>query len=100
MRLQDLIVENLHQALELLKMDAISLASGERAYIGVIELKQEWEDELPKLIHRYEKEIQGAYNSFKDPDHKDEAEWIKAHYQVTMKFLITHGLAKQVDDHI
>lgn len=92
------LIEDLHHALDILKSDAAQLAAGDRDNVGVIELVPDWEEELPKLIHRYEKEIRSAYNSFEDPDDKDEREWIKAHYNVTMEFLVKHGLAKRADD--
>jgi hypothetical protein len=94
MRLIEVINESLHDVLEILRSDAEQLARGDREHIGVIELKEDWEEEIPRLAHRYEKEIQRVYNSFNDPYGDDESEWTDAHYRVTMNFLIRHKLAK------
>lgn len=87
---------DLHHEIEMLKSDAKQLAQGMWDHIGVIELEPDWEEQIPRLIHRYEKKITRAYNSFPDPD-KDEAGWNSVHYRVTMEFLILHGLAKKVE---
>ena len=89
MRLIDL-AEDLHMALEILKSDAQQLAGGERPDIGVVELEPNWEEQIPRLIHRYEKRIDEIFNSYNDPHGEDELNWIKAHFDATKDFLITH----------
>ena len=91
-----MLSESLHDALGMLRNDAEQLADGERDYIGVIELKDDWEEETARLAHRYEKEVKGLFNSFSDPHGDDEVAWIDAHFKLTMDFLIKHGLARQV----
>ncbi len=89
---------DLYQTLDILKSDAEQLAQGLRDYIGVIKLEPDWEEQIPRLIHRYEKEIKSIYNSFMDPHGEDEVAWVDAHYGVTMNFLIKHGLATEIDE--
>ena len=92
--------ESLHHTLDALVEDAKSLARGERDNVGVIELNPDWENNIGKILHRYQKEIRRVAVSFSDPHGEDEAEWIKAHYRTTMEFLITHGLATKTNEHI
>ena len=96
MRLFELLSESLHDVLDILKNDAEQLANGEREHIGIIELTDDWEEEIPRLAHRFEKEMRSTYNSFIDPHGDDEIAWITAHYNLTMEFLIKHGLARKI----
>lgn len=91
MRLVELITETLHDVLVILKGDAEQLEQLDR-----IELKEDWEEEIPRLAHRYEKEIRRVYNSFDDPYEADEHEWFEAHMNTTEEFLIKHKLARKV----
>jgi len=88
MRLREVLNEDLHQTLDQLKIDAAGLEQS-----GVIELVPDWEDNLPKLLHRYEAEKVKIWNSFSDPDYKDEDEFLETLLTTTVNFLITHGLA-------
>lgn len=90
MRLIELF-ESLHDIVHILKDDAEQLEQLER-----VALKEDWEDEIPRLAHRYEKEIRRIHNSFSDPDGEDYRDWMDAHLEMTMNFLVKHGLAKQL----
>ena len=80
MRLNELITESLHDVLLQLKQDAALLASGMANDIGEIELAPEWEDDVPRLVHRFVPELKKA---------KNMSEQLKATY----KFLLRHKLA-------
>lgn len=88
MRLYDLINEDLHQTLEQLKTDAVGLETASE-----IELVPGWEETLPKLLHRYVTEQKKVWNTFEDPEYKDEDEYLEALLVVTIEFLTIHGLA-------
>ena len=90
MRLVDLF-ETLHDVVFILKDDAEQLERLER-----IELKEDWEEEIPRLAHRYEKEIRRVSNQFSDPEGEDYRDWMDAHLEVTKDFLVKHGLARQL----
>ena len=53
MRLAELTNENLHDVLLQFKHDAQMLADGLAPDVGVVELAPEWEEELPRVIHRF-----------------------------------------------
>jgi hypothetical protein len=90
MRIVDLISESLHDVIAILKSDARQLED-----VGTISLKEDWEDDLPRLAHRYDKEVRRVRNSFGDPEGADERDWIDAHMEATRLFLVTHGLADE-----
>jgi len=80
MRLAELITESLHDVLLQFKQDAQLLADGLALDIGVVELAPDWEDELPRLIHRF------------TPKASTMNEQLKA----THDFLLQHKLATRV----
>jgi predicted KAP-like P-loop ATPase len=96
-KLLNLITEDLHHVLNMMKNDANLLAQGDLSHVGQITLIPDWEERLPRIIHRYEKEIRRVYNSFNDPEGADEGAWIDAHLHATMEFLIKHGLAERTN---
>lgn len=91
-------MSDLYRTLDILKDDAAQLVSGSRDDIGTIELVEDWENQVPRLIHRYDKLITKVYNSFRDPEGEDEIKWIDAHFHMTKDFLIRHGLAKEINN--
>ena len=87
------MIGTLHDVLVILKSDA-----GQLEELGLIELSEDWEQEVSRLAHRYEKEILRVYNSFSNPETSDEHDWIEAHMHATQEFLIRHGLAVNKDN--
>lgn len=79
MRLAELITESLHDVLLQFKHDAQMLADGLVPEVGEVELAPEWEEELPRLIHRF---------STKGD--------VTQHLRDTYDFLIQHKLATRV----
>ena len=99
MRLVNL-TESLHSTMELFRSDARAIERGDHPELGVVELKPNWENDAARLIHRYDKLIQGVYNSFNDPEGSYEDAWIQAHFSVTFDFLLKHKLARKVDEDV
>lgn len=84
MRLAELINESLHDVLLQFKQDAQMLADGLASDVGVVEFAPEWEENLPKVIHRFTPLLQKA---------KTMNEQLKATYD----FLLQHNLATRVE---
>lgn len=84
MRLEELVTESLHDVLVQFKQDAQLLADGMATNIGVVELAPEWEEDLPRLIHRFAPLLNKARNM------SDQLE-------ATYKFLIQHKLATRAE---
>ena len=91
MRLSDLF-ETLHDVVHILKDDAEQLE-----HMAKIELKEDWEEEIPRLAHRYEKEIGHLHNSrTREYEGEQYRDWLETHLNITLDFLVKHGLAKQL----
>lgn len=80
MRLNELMNESLHDVLQQFKQDAELLEKGMASDIGIVELAPDWEDDLPRLIHRF------------IPDLK-KANTMNKQIQATYNFLLQHRLA-------
>ncbi len=85
-----------YEMLDILGDDAKDLASGDREYIGVIKLSQDFEQRLPRVIARYERAYNKLWNSFDDPEYSDEEQWVDARYELSMNFLMKNGLATRI----
>ena len=94
MKIRDLLES--HEMLDLLRDDAADLVRGDREYIGVIKLSQDFEQRLPRVIGRYERAFNKLWNSFDDPEYGEEEQWIDAKYELSMNFLLKNGLATRI----
>ncbi len=83
-------------ALEILQGDAKDLASGFRKYIGEIELADDFDEQLLRVAARFQKDLEQEYSTFDNPEGSDEESWVDARHELSMKFLVRHGLARRI----